>query len=571
MGSNGIRFSVSDLSPPLSRILPTLVSYRLDISLYEAQYDGDGNKRPIPQETIDEVVAALLHFIIICQDLGVQNKHVRIVATEATRTAVNSEEYRKVIRDATGLVVEMLGKEEEGFVGALGVASGFSDVSGLVLDMGGGSVQMTWLESEDGHVRTSNQGSVSFPYGAAALTKRLKELKEGKSKEDAELAVAEFRGEIKEKFIQAYHTLQVPDDMVARAVEEGGFPLYLSGGGFRGWGYLLLYMSQIHKRHYPISLINGYSAPRNKFADVDRLKKIAKQADQIFRVSDRRRAQVPAVAFLVNVLTEALPHGVKIAHFAQGGVREGVLFRELDADIRKEDPLETATKKFATHKSAGDLTALIKSAVPKADPEGRKLPDTITKHDIHAFANTLYAYDELTKETASASALYSTSTGIICGTHGISHEDRALLALMLAERYGGELPPREEDFKESLHALLTSEEVWWTRYLGRVGHVIASIYPSGTVDNSRPRIRVEAEWASGFGKSGQKEGLRLKFVIKKTEENQDPLRLKELLESLAGKVKKVGKKKNWIGGPEGWGMSIDVIIKEVKHLYLVSE
>lgn len=66
------------------------------------------------------------------------DKHVRIIATEATRTAVNSEEFRGNILKATGLRVEMLGKEEEGYVGALGVASGFSDVSGLVLDLGGG-------------------------------------------------------------------------------------------------------------------------------------------------------------------------------------------------------------------------------------------------------------------------------------------------------------------------------------------------------------------------------------------------------------------------------------------------
>jgi len=50
---------------------------------------------------------------------------------------------------------------------------------------------------------------------------------------------------------------------------------------------------------------------KEHFEDTEGLKKIAKDAHKIFRVSDRRRSQVPAVAFLVNVLAEALPHGIK--------------------------------------------------------------------------------------------------------------------------------------------------------------------------------------------------------------------------------------------------------------------
>lgn len=88
-------------------------------------------------------------------------KHVRIIATEATRTAINSVQYRKEIKNATGLEVEMLAKEEEGYVGALGVASGFSDVSGLVMDLGGGSTQITWMISDNGKVTISPKGSVS--------------------------------------------------------------------------------------------------------------------------------------------------------------------------------------------------------------------------------------------------------------------------------------------------------------------------------------------------------------------------------------------------------------------------
>jgi hypothetical protein len=66
----------------------------------------------------------------------------------------------------------------------------------------------------------------------------------------------------------------------------------------------------------------------------------------------------------------------------------------------------------------------------------------------------------LAKESSSAIALYSTSTGIFASCHGVSHKDRALLALMFEERFEGELPPREANYKASLAALLTDEEVW---------------------------------------------------------------------------------------------------------------
>ena len=66
---------------------------------------------------------------------------MRILATEATRNAVNSEDYRRQIQDVTGWEVNLLSKEMEGRVGAMGVASGFGaeGVEGLVMDLGGKS------------------------------------------------------------------------------------------------------------------------------------------------------------------------------------------------------------------------------------------------------------------------------------------------------------------------------------------------------------------------------------------------------------------------------------------------
>ena len=135
MASNGIRFSISDLTPP-ARALPTVFQDRAGISLYDAQYQS-GEKGPIPQDVIDSVLAALARFKVACADFGVPNDKIRILATEATRTAVNSVEFRQQIKDAIGWEVDMLPKEAEGRIGALGVASSFSNIEGLVMDLGG--------------------------------------------------------------------------------------------------------------------------------------------------------------------------------------------------------------------------------------------------------------------------------------------------------------------------------------------------------------------------------------------------------------------------------------------------
>jgi retrograde regulation protein 2 len=107
MGSNGVRFSITDLTPATQRILPTVYLDRAAISLYDAQYVGD-KMVPIPDATIKQVIKSLLRFKSTCTDFNVPEKQIRIVATEAMRKAVNSADLQKQIKDATGWVVELL-------------------------------------------------------------------------------------------------------------------------------------------------------------------------------------------------------------------------------------------------------------------------------------------------------------------------------------------------------------------------------------------------------------------------------------------------------------------------------
>jgi retrograde regulation protein 2 len=545
MGSNGIRFSITDLSPETQRILPTVYLDRTAISLYDAQFDNDGNAVPLPESIINQVIKSLLRFKLTCEDFGVSEERIRIVATEATRRAKNSEDFQKKLKDATGWTVELLPKETEGRVGALGVASSYETVKGIMMDLGGGSTQITWISTCDGNVRMSEKGSVSLPYGAAALAKRLKTL--GKGNQEAYQA---FEREVAADLKAAVDAIEIPQDVLDLSTAHEGLNLYVSGGGFRGWGFVL--MSEHAIQPYPIPIINGFMTTKDHFHDTNTVEAALAKDDtpEIFRVSARRASQVPSVAFLVTCLKHALP-SIQDVLFCQGGVREGMHFAEMKPEVRRESPLVTATRHTAPA-STSQLVQLLLHALPTKYLFDHSL--------LTAFVQAMFAHMAHVKDLRAGAALRSTTTGIFSAAHGISHEQRALLAILLCERYGGfnALSPTEQDFYHRMLQLLPTGMPWWCMYLGRVAAVLASVYPAGLVREAR--VRLKMQWAQS-GERGEKVWLDFSFGKE----------VDGLAEGLTGSLKKVvkaGKKKNWVwtdgNGTGGYKVLVTVAGREYK-------
>ncbi|KAK5165028.1 hypothetical protein LTR04_001489 [Oleoguttula sp. CCFEE 6159] len=601
MGSNGIRFSITDVSPSTARIMPTIYQDRAGISLYDAQY-STGQKGPIPDQIIQEVLAALLRFKTVCQDYRVRQGNIQIVATEATREATNSVNFRKQIKDATGWTVTLLAKEEEGRLGAMGIASSFSAVNGLVMDLGGGSTQITWMMMQGGSV-TLRPGAVSLPYGAAALSRRLEEADRA-----GHHAQVELKNEIKQAFVDAYESLDVPKELIHAAKENDGFSLYLSGGGFRGWGYVL--MNQHRVNPYPVPIINGFSVSRRDFLDTISVQEAARD-EEIFRVSERRAGQVPAVAFLVNALSEALPP-IKEVRFCQGGVREGFIFQTLPPSIRILPPLATATLDCAPS-STSALVQLLQSALPQFPynapakhhilAPANHTPTILSTDLLTAFVHALFRHRSFTKETRAAAALRCTTTGFLAGVHGVSHDDRVALALLLFERWGGAVSPTDLGFLDRMERLTSPGTVWWCRYLGRVAQLIAGVYPAGRVEEGRERVGVEAAWVPHLkGKKDAVLGLVVQFGSRRSAESEErrgfgrgddtantetqhseaqkgpeteqagvgigigigiaQRAVREANEKAFLSLEKLGKKKNWVGGKSGFGIKIQVDVRD---------
>lgn len=407
---------------------------------------------------------------------------------------------------------------------------------------------------------------MSFPYGAAAMTRMLSDIDSSKHPDQER---ANLRQKMVSEFKDALVQLKMPDSLQKKA-DSSGITLYLSGGGFRGWGYLL--MSSHRIRPYPIPIINGFAVPVKDFKDTLHVSGLASQSisDQldagigVFRVSKRRAAQVPAVSFLIDALIEAIPIIANV-RFCQGGVREGWLFDSLPLSIRSIDPLVAASGRYATDLDSSEHFAeLLISALPQDDKDLDRFIPAPFKDPIllRAFANCMFIQQGHSKESAAVNALHIVITGVLANAHGVGHTERALLALMLSQRWGGEgsIPAPHEELKGRLEALLTQQEVWWARYVGVVGGCVGEAYPSGRVggDDTRRRMTIKARWAEGLGKKGNCQGVVVELGVKIGVLGRGVVN--EMVEG----IEKLGKKKGRVGGKEyGFGVPLRVDVEEI--------
>ena len=482
------------------------------------------------------MVAAYRRFQRVCQDFGVPDNQVRVLATEATRLAINSDEFRAEIEKATGWKVELLKKEEEGRVGGMGVASSFDTVKGLVMDLGGGSTQLTWIVSQNGEVKMYEKGSVSMPYGAAALTRRLSRATDRKGKNA-------LQAEIVTALKQAVKIINIPAELNELAASPEGLPLYLSGGGFRGWGFMLI--SQHDISPYPIPIINGFESSRKRFDDTKEISAAAATLD-VFRVSERRASQIPAVAFLINCLMETLP-AIKKVHFCQGGLREGALYMMLEPSVRAEHAFVALSRDRAPP-SVDALIKLLRGALPNGVPKALSSPLIV------AFIQSLFMHSALYKDLRAASALRTTTSGHLAGIHGVSHYDRAALSLMLCERWGGvgATGPSDQDFHSRLLKLVKRETAWWCLFVGRLGAVLGELYPAGLVREGEEPVSLAGHWETRRKKGGSGAVQQIKIRLQLTEDNIGAMSI-EGVQDAVKKLEKLGKRKNW---PEGEGNKV---------------
>ncbi len=139
-GSNGIRVVIAEvddavLPRKVKRVYSERIAIRMGADAFEFQR--------FSEDTIQTVVDAFVRFRGLFDEHGVQ--HYRAIATSAARESGNAGELVHRIQEAASINLEVIGGLEEAqlMFEAISSAHDLENESALLIDMGGGSVELT--------------------------------------------------------------------------------------------------------------------------------------------------------------------------------------------------------------------------------------------------------------------------------------------------------------------------------------------------------------------------------------------------------------------------------------------
>ncbi len=256
----------------------------------------------ISPEGFRRTVEAVRRFRAIADAMGVTR--LDATATEAIRRASNGKELVEAINAEAGVKVRILTGAEEARFATLGVISGFYRPTGLVGDMGGGSLEVA--EALDDRV---GEHWVSLPLGALPVEALMQDGRDAKHHIDALLAES------------------LPSSFNQRT-------FFAVGGGWRAFA-----KAQMLAAKAPVRVVHGYRIPTTEARAFAKALLRLPQAKltELVGVPRRRARTLPAAAMVLDrVLRHLAPKHVV---FSALGLREGWLYSQLASEERYLDPL----------------------------------------------------------------------------------------------------------------------------------------------------------------------------------------------------------------------------------------
>ncbi|MBQ9737469.1 MAG: hypothetical protein IJV86_03585 [Clostridia bacterium] len=152
LGSNSVRMSIFDAENPQKEIK----AFRSVIRLNE----GMGEGLVLQNEAQERAVNALSEYKKIIENEGAYD--VVAVATAAVRSAVNQVEFLKLVKENTGIKINVIDGTTEAALDALAVSQRLKCESGVICDIGGGSTELI-------SVGCSSPDMISIPYGSGRI------------------------------------------------------------------------------------------------------------------------------------------------------------------------------------------------------------------------------------------------------------------------------------------------------------------------------------------------------------------------------------------------------------------
>ncbi len=386
---------------------------------------GEGFARTgaLAPDGVARTLAALRRFRAIAEALAVGR--IDVLATEAVRQASNGPALVAEIAGQTGLAVRVLSGAEEAYFGALGVISGFYRPTGLVGDMGGGSLELA--EALDDRVGERRH---SLPLGALPVRAML------------EAGTADARARI-----DATLRDLVPEDLT-RPV------FYAVGGGWRA-------LARVHlaARAAPVQVVHGYTVAADELRDFAKsiLKLPPAKIAALPGLATRRAASLPAAALVLDRVLKRVRSRRVV--FSMLGVREGWLYEQLRPAERYLDPLVEGAQAFGLPFARVPAFAAALAAWTAPLFAGETAAEQRLR--VAACALSDYAW----RDEAGLRAAESYRRLLRLPLIGLDHAERVFLAATIHARYGG---AAADPALQPAIGLLTPELRRRAQLLGRV-------------------------------------------------------------------------------------------------------
>jgi exopolyphosphatase/guanosine-5'-triphosphate,3'-diphosphate pyrophosphatase len=134
--------------------------------LYESVRIGSGMAASgvLSEDAMSRGLETLAIFARFCHANGLADDDVHVFATSAIRDARNREPFLTRVRETTGYDVEVLSTADEAHYGYVAAINSTTLEDGVVLDIGGGSMQLIQVRQR------REVASISLPIGAVRMT-----------------------------------------------------------------------------------------------------------------------------------------------------------------------------------------------------------------------------------------------------------------------------------------------------------------------------------------------------------------------------------------------------------------
>jgi exopolyphosphatase/guanosine-5'-triphosphate,3'-diphosphate pyrophosphatase len=381
VGSNSVRLVVYD-------VRGRAMQPRFNEKVLAGLGRGLTSTGKLHKDGVEVAIAALSRFASITR--AQQVEALFAFATAAVREASDGKEFVERVKKETGITLRMLSGADEARFAAEGVLAGTPGVDGVAGDLGGSSLELARLGGG------RYEGGSTYPLGPLALDTG------GAFNEDKVMS------RVREVLSGAAE------------LKKSGDTFFAVGGAWRAIGTLHMELTRA-----PLHMLQNYEMEAGELSKLlGDLLAGKKHTDILLEVAKRRAITIPyAAAVLKTVIDLGKFKSVMISSY---GVREGIVFDGMDPAERLEDPLDAGIEALIADEQAAEFGRALAEWASEAAPytlNARLSSAACRLVDIGALLHPDHRAD-LAFDLVARAPL-----------PGLSHRDRAALALAVASRF----------------------------------------------------------------------------------------------------------------------------------------